>query len=74
MECLTFALADPSLKGVWAGTTDAGEDGYELQCAVSRPACPGRFDEIDGNSRRSCFVTPVDDVAGAGLVLNWYAL
>lgn len=24
VECLTFALADPSLKGVWAGTTERG--------------------------------------------------
>ena len=24
VECLSFALADPSLKGVWAGTSERG--------------------------------------------------
>jgi WhiB family redox-sensing transcriptional regulator len=24
VDCLTFALADPSLKGLWAGTTERG--------------------------------------------------
>ena len=41
-ECLSFALADPSLKGVWAGTSERGRMRMRIAMRKSAGATPDR--------------------------------
>ena len=46
-ECLSFALADPSLKGVWAGTSERGRG--RMRAAIrqgTNAALPGVFASV----------------------------